>query len=309
MKKLNLIKSLLILILIFMIFINVNSYLFHFDEYIRFLEIYINRDGNISNPSFAFIRIVLYLIFILLISLFVIFNPSNLIKKRFSLIRNYQNLNKIEKIFFIFIFILFIPSILQLVNNYTFNIKYETSLFFKITYNEDGFLEYLTTLFALLASFILILSLNIQKGKLEIFVKIILSFLFFLFAMEEISWGQRILGWETPQSFNDINHQNETNLHNIFNPYFHIFYPIFNFTMAIFIFFSINYKKKIINYFKSEKYIYLLPSQNYVFFIFIYLILSVHCQFYTNELTEEIFSIHILMYSMNQLNILRNNNK
>jgi hypothetical protein len=34
-------------------------------------------------------------------------------------------------------------------------------------------------------------------------------------AGEEISWGQRILGLETPETLTEINHQNEINLHNI----------------------------------------------------------------------------------------------
>ena len=32
---------------------------------------------------------------------------------------------------------------------------------------------------------------------------------------EEISWGQRIFGWSTPEGLEEINHQGETNLHNI----------------------------------------------------------------------------------------------
>jgi len=34
-------------------------------------------------------------------------------------------------------------------------------------------------------------------------------------AGEEISWGQRILGLETPEALDRINHQGETNIHNI----------------------------------------------------------------------------------------------
>lgn len=37
----------------------------------------------------------------------------------------------------------------------------------------------------------------------------------FLIAGEEISWGQRIFGWQTPADLAAINHQNETNVHNI----------------------------------------------------------------------------------------------
>ena len=34
-------------------------------------------------------------------------------------------------------------------------------------------------------------------------------------AGEEISWGQRLVGWESPEWFLDHNKQNETNLHNL----------------------------------------------------------------------------------------------
>jgi len=33
---------------------------------------------------------------------------------------------------------------------------------------------------------------------------------------EEISWGQRIFGWTTPETYAEINKQHETNLHNIY---------------------------------------------------------------------------------------------
>ena len=37
----------------------------------------------------------------------------------------------------------------------------------------------------------------------------------FVAAGEELSWGQRILGWETPDSLASVNEQHEFNLHNI----------------------------------------------------------------------------------------------
>jgi len=40
------------------------------------------------------------------------------------------------------------------------------------------------------------------------------------FFLEEISWGQRIFGWETPGWMSKINIQNETNIHNICNKIF-----------------------------------------------------------------------------------------
>lgn len=42
-----------------------------------------------------------------------------------------------------------------------------------------------------------------------------LAIVFFIAFGEEISWGQRILGLETPESLEGINDQGETNLHNL----------------------------------------------------------------------------------------------
>jgi hypothetical protein len=41
------------------------------------------------------------------------------------------------------------------------------------------------------------------------------AFLFFVGFGEEISWGQRLVGWETPKIFQEINRQKETNIHNL----------------------------------------------------------------------------------------------
>jgi hypothetical protein len=42
-----------------------------------------------------------------------------------------------------------------------------------------------------------------------------LAFLFFFGAGEEISWGQRIFGFKTPQELAQVNKQDELNLHNL----------------------------------------------------------------------------------------------
>ncbi|MEE9285869.1 MAG: hypothetical protein V3V35_09110 [Dehalococcoidia bacterium] len=48
------------------------------------------------------------------------------------------------------------------------------------------------------------------------FFYILLALAFLIGGLEEISWGQRIFGWGTPESLAEVNKQNETNLHNIF---------------------------------------------------------------------------------------------
>jgi hypothetical protein len=47
------------------------------------------------------------------------------------------------------------------------------------------------------------------------FVYLGLALLFLFGAGEEISWGQRILGFQTPESVSEVNRQEEFNLHNL----------------------------------------------------------------------------------------------
>ncbi len=52
------------------------------------------------------------------------------------------------------------------------------------------------------------------KTKKNIFL-LLLGILFFIAVGEEISWGQRLLGIDTPGVFNEANRQNELNIHNL----------------------------------------------------------------------------------------------
>lgn len=53
---------------------------------------------------------------------------------------------------------------------------------------------------------------------------------------EEISWGQHMFQWNSGDVFAEANFQNETNLHNFFNPFFKYAYPIFGICFFIAIF-------------------------------------------------------------------------
>ena len=44
--------------------------------------------------------------------------------------------------------------------------------------------------------------------------------------MEEVSWGQRLFGWQTPAALAEVNVQHETNLHNLFNQVFGSVYQL-----------------------------------------------------------------------------------
>ena len=48
-----------------------------------------------------------------------------------------------------------------------------------------------------------------------VWIQLFLAALFFLGAMEEVSWGQRLFGWGTPAILSEVNVQGETTLHNL----------------------------------------------------------------------------------------------
>lgn len=84
--------------------------------------------------------------------------------------------------------------------------------------SEDGLMEVVQVLIlfstvGLSLHEALLLHKNKDIKKAGIFMFIGLATL--VFAMEEISWGQRIVGWQTPAALSEINVQNETTLHNI----------------------------------------------------------------------------------------------
>lgn len=78
---------------------------------------------------------------------------------------------------------------------------------------EDGFVEYLTAAFYFLASGFFIAANKEHRFKNMFFW--FLAAMCFAIGGEEISWGQRIFGIETPTDLNSINVQHEFNLHNI----------------------------------------------------------------------------------------------
>lgn len=84
--------------------------------------------------------------------------------------------------------------------------------------HENGLIETGTFILLVIAIFF---GLKIIKSrKLLPSSYLIIWFLFITlaclyFAGEEISWGQHIIGWTTPDLLNQINDQGETNIHNI----------------------------------------------------------------------------------------------
>ena len=92
---------------------------------------------------------------------------------------------------------------------------------------EDGFFENLTAIFFLLISicFFLLFTNSRYFASHELrrifysrsrrYMFLLLAIVFFFGFGEEISWGQRIIGFSTPEAFSERNAQNEFNIHNL----------------------------------------------------------------------------------------------
>ncbi len=76
---------------------------------------------------------------------------------------------------------------------------------------EDNFFEWATTTFLFIGSILLFILFFRTKNIFYL----LLSISLFFGCGEEISWGQRIIGFKTPPDITKVNVQNEFNLHNL----------------------------------------------------------------------------------------------
>lgn len=168
---------------------------------------------------------------------------------------------------------------------------------------EDGFFESATAILFLIASIILLISFTILRKRSNENSKMISkmflmgSMAFFLIGMEEISWGQRIFGWATPENLKAVNYQAETNLHNVLNPFFtagYIVVAISIFLVSIFAW---------INNKNSRKYVFNMAFPHPSLFVLTFFIL-IAALLKELELVEELAALYVFFYSMRISRIL-----
>lgn len=90
----------------------------------------------------------------------------------------------------------------------------DTDTFFRFT-QEDGFIEYSTAFFLLASSLVCAVIAFSSKDKKHIAFYALAALAFFFGFGEEISWGQRIFHFGTPEDLMRINTQKEFTVHNI----------------------------------------------------------------------------------------------
>ncbi len=254
-----------------------------YDDFIGFAEENFTSDGFISYEIESVIRLysaILYVFIVLFLIRF--FNPV-LVEVKSSIVK-----------------IAYVVALFILVFHF-FN--YDVYIIF----GEDRIMESLTVILAVISSgilFILGKKHNSDKDKILFYI---LSLLMLIFALEEISWGQRLLGLRTPELFKKINTQSEINIHNIFNFMIVLIYVVFLSMLAsIFLF-----REQLIRKIKESSFIInfdkIVPSSDYYYFGYLFLFLAGYGLFRGGELSEEIFSIFMFIYSLDLLFKFKNN--
>ena len=277
-----------------------------------FGEKYLSQDNNIGLKTIFMIKIfiVIGLLFIVALSVTFILNLSrkvSLIIITFFQVNNPLS-NNICRIKRFDLFILVIGTLLGIFQIYYFLIFGETSdKFAKPLTLPEGSMEKFYALILLFSIIILIISIkNINR---ELFSprtrrKIILSILLIsgmllLILGEEISWGQQIFGWDSFGVFSEYNYQNETNIHNFFNPLMKYIYPTVGLGSFMFLFFIWLFPKNRGNYFFNL----FFPHPSLFFLVFI----MASSSFFGGggETFEQLFTIFILLYSFRIFMCLR----
>ena len=80
---------------------------------------------------------------------------------------------------------------------------------------EGSIVEWLSFIFLLFSAFLLwkaVSNWSSWRGKL---IARFIAICLFVASMEEMSWGQMIFNWRTPEVFDVVNRQQETNMHNL----------------------------------------------------------------------------------------------
>ena len=180
----------------------------NYEGMVIFLETYASPDGDISDPKFEIFRVSIAPIFALSMLVFSLFT---------------FRLFKISRTF------LLIYCIFSGVHIIFFGLIINFSVSEGIPF-EDNFLEWATFALSILASFIFLV-----RGILGSQLACLCCLAWFFFAMEEISWAQRLLSIDSPDYFLVHNYQQELNVHNFFNPIIHLLYLPLNLLLVCFL--------------------------------------------------------------------------
>ncbi len=285
------------------------AYLILHTQIIQTLEIYVSSDGNITTDGVRQLNSVFYIFTALLVilGLGMFFAEDDNWRRKIKQVFLTDPFCPDSNTWLSPKFMLLASTLIGLFLIIHIRLYDPASQLFAVLYLEDGIFESLTPILMVISMVMLGLSIPIlrrdnQLGKYRNLLTMIYLFLiliFFLNAMEEISWGQRIFGWETPQTF-EGNVQDETNLHNYFNQYYLLFYRLLVlFPIVIFISIWLELSQRFLIFKRT-----VLPHPSLIGLSLLIAIIS-FVWYQEQELLEELFAVFFLFYSLRIYNCFR----
>ena len=279
-----------------------------FNLLLVFVENNISPDNHIEPGGIPLIANYFLSLKITLFFLFIFLTPlASLICRffinRFNFILNFNQLINY------FQYDLFLGrSLAKKLFNFTTSITLMAYVFFLIVGEPtlESLLEDLSVIAFVLASFFCFFALfklrtlntnDLRLKHIRTFLSCSAVALLFI-AGEEISWGQRIFGWEAFGIFEDYNYQKEINLHNFFNPLLDFIYPAIGIS-----FFVIVLLLQLIPSKNCPKFILLItPPPSFIILIFIMAGFSFKGH---SEAFEELLAFFFVVYFYRILLIIR----
>lgn len=292
LKKIAIIGFLISFIII-LFFSNIVSFLSDF------VENYLSSDNSISPNTIIRIKTLVITLVLVFITTSILIIP-NVRRKIIQVLNTYFQTDKAQKLFltddlcrkdrlslYTLIAGTFLGFILHFYLLLLTGIRYEGPME-KLT----AFLFPISSI-ALIISIVRIKKISIPSKKRKTILLILTAFsvIFLLILGEEISWGQRIFGWESYGVFKDYNLQKETNLHNFFlNPIYPYIYPFVGMSSFLVLLFFWVFKKNE----NSSLYDLFFPHPSLFFLSFIMACSSFRGE---NEAFETLLAIFIFLYS------------
>jgi hypothetical protein len=166
-------------------------------------------------------------------------------------------------------------------------------------FREDNFFESFTAIAHFASSLMIAITIFRLRKELnrDFQIRVILgiylsvALALALIALEEISWGQRIFGWEASGPFAS-NYQHETNLHNFFNPYMPFFFG--GFTLALFVVTLVPGILVLVK--KGTRWIWSVFPHPSLLGVTVLIVLT--NAIFDSELAEDLFAVWMLFYSV-----------
>ena len=164
-------------------------------------------------------------------------------------------------------------------------------------YQQEALVETVSAAIAFAAAFIFFWVALLRSGNSRFF-HLLWGVALLLVGMEEISWGQQFFHWHTPEAWEKLNAQGETNFHNLLN---FAFFPIYFFVPLILAVAFLNRELVLRIVGKMALPRLFVPSQGYILLAHVFFFLSLSNLLGGTELTEQVCYFIALVFAIQHL--------